>query len=391
MKRLVFILLTITAFMSASAASPLYNILQKSGDKDNERWNSARQEVLSRNFDLAISLYNAEVELQKSKRSQGRQVSEELLSEYAYALALAQIQSEALKVLDIAMSLESNKGVSPFYIFSILYLTGHPEIVDILSGTTLEKWCAQSPGWLRGYAFDLNKQYAAPSDIEIPDDVSGIKHLRLLMSQDRKTEALAYADVFTKTFPNNQTGFLLASAVWEKFDCYSTAYAQFKKAQTLASAPGALMTETSMQKQGELLLERSEKIGNRPAFGSFPMTFISAGIGYASKSFSIQGRYGVSNGPLSISFDVSFIVPDKGDFTSNYGATCYYRWRTLVTGMGIALNDSKFSFAPTVGLSFLNKKGTSSFDIMMNCYLPTSSGSKTSLTISIGKTFYFKL
>lgn len=385
-----FFILWVTVF-SASALLPIQNIIKKDIDKAETLRDNARKEILAGNLNEAVGLYNAAVELQKAKRSQGRQVSEELLAEYAYALALSQIQSKALETLDLAMSLENSKGVSPFYIYSVLSLTGHKDVTKILSGSLSGTWYSQAPGWLKNRAAEINEKYEAPSAIEFTDEKSGIKELQSLITQDRKLEAVVYADVFTKTFPNNQTGYLLASTAWEKLNCYTAAYNNFGKACELASAPGALMPEKSLLKQRAFLLEKANKSGNRPIFIPVPMTFVYAGLGYASKSFTLQGRSGISYGQFSLSFDLTLFIPEKGDVTSTYGITGYYRWKKLVSGMGIAVNDGNFTFSPTVGLSFLNSKGTSSFDIMMNCYVPTSSGSSATFTISVGKTYYFKL
>lgn len=389
MKNLTVIIILLVTALGVSAANPISAILKS--DKSSSRWQEARKQLLDGSVDEAIQLYAFEIEFEKGKRTQGSQVSVELLSEYAYALALAQAQPQALEFIDIAVSMQSNTVVAPFYIYSVLYVTGHKGIVDTLSGVSFEKWCSQAPAWIRDRAVGLNSSYASSSSISFADAQSGIREISSLLAQDRKIEALAYGTVFTKEFPDDQMGYLLESSAWEKLDCFSSASECFDKAYSLASVTGSLMNAESLRKQKDFLQKKSGKKGNLPTFINRLSAYVYGGIGYSGKSFNIQGRYGVVNGPVSLAFDVSLFVPDKGKTIYSYGATGYYRWKKLVTGLGLSMYDNDFSFTPTVGLSFLNSKGTSSFDIMLTTYVPTSRGADVSINISVGKTFYFKL
>ena len=82
-------------------------------------------------------------------------------------------------------------------------------------------------------------------------------------------------------------------------------------------------------------------------------------------------------------------------FSGTIGLSVYKAWGILVAGLGLSEqfseNSDMFSLAPSIGLTFLNKAQTSSFDIMLNGYVPFSSNQKFSYSISIGKTVYYDL
>ena len=79
----------------------------------------------------------------------------------------------------------------------------------------------------------------------------------------------------------------------------------------------------------------------------------------------------------------------------NIGLSAYKAFGVFVVGLGVNQQFAKeanvFSLAPSVGLSFLNKSQTSSFDVTLNGYVPFSSDQEFSYSISVGKTIYFDL
>ena len=383
-------LFCVEAAEPSSISSTLRNAVAKDVPAETLR-DQARKALLDENLDESIRLYSSAVARQQETRSQGRQVSPELLGEYAYALALAQAQAEALKTVDLALNLSDLKEVPEFYIYSVLYVIGNPDEAETLAGCKEPEWCAKAPKWLNGQGCRLNDRYAAPSAIIIPDAASGLKELRFLTSKNRKIEALAYGAAFMKQYPRNQFGYLLSSSVWENLKCYTQAYLTFEKGYALAGSEGSLLSKEAMLPQYNYLKEQSQKKGNKRAFSPPVMTYIYGGVGYGSKNFTMQARYGLTQGPLSVSLDASMSIPSKGKVSYSFGVTGYYRWKILVAGLGMAFYDKSFAFTPTVGMSFYNHSHTSSLDIMLTSYLPVSGRASCGFTLSIGKSFYFKL
>ena len=358
---------------------------------DNQLRNHARGTLMAGDLNQSVELYCEAVNRQQQKRLQGRQVSEELLGEYAYALALAQIQEEALKTIDLAINISSLKPVPEFYIYSVLYLTGYKEIADVLADADIDRWCKKAPKWLNGKGCEINEKYAAQSAISINDKTNGIKTIRNLISNNRKIEALAYSTSFMEQYPEDQLGYLLASSAWENVKCYTQAYATFEKGYALSEKEYKSLTKEAMTSQYEYLQKQSRKYGNKKSFSIPILTYIYGGIGYGNKSFTVQARYGVSQGPFSASFDASYSIPNKGKSSYSVGVTGYYRWWKMMTGLGLALYDKSFAITPSIGMSFLNSSGTSSLDLMLTSYFPIGGSASCGLTFTIGKTFYFKL
>lgn len=394
-KILLFLIISSTLFCAEAAGADAVNEIMLSMPEtdvsDKSLQEQARRSLLAENLDESIRFYAAAVARQQEVRSQGRQVSPELLGEYAYALALAQAQSQALKTIDIALSLSSLRDVPQFYIFAVLFVTGFPDEADILAGCNAEVWCKKAPKWLNGQGFRINARYAAPSAIQIGSISSGVKDLRSLVSNKRKIEAVAYSSAFMTQFPESQLAYLLASSAWENLKCYKQAFQTFEKGFILADKEGASLTRQAMLAQYDYLQKQSRKKGDRMAFSPPVMTYIYGGVGYGNQNFTLQARYGMTQGPLSVSFDASISIPDGGKVYQSYGVTGYYRWKKLVAGLGMAYYDKSFAFTPTIGLSFFNSSRTSSLDLMLTSYLPIGGNASCGFTLSIGKTFYFKL
>lgn len=123
------------------------------------------------------------------------------------------------------------------------------------------------------------------------------------------------------------------------------------------------------------------------------MTYVGASA--AKDMYSLNGRMGLyTSNKFSASLNVGLNYASE-EFSGSIGVSGYKAWGIFVGGLGITdmfgKDSNTFSLTPSVGLSFLNKGQTSSFDIMVNGYIPFSSEQKFSYSISIGKTIYFDL
>ena len=123
------------------------------------------------------------------------------------------------------------------------------------------------------------------------------------------------------------------------------------------------------------------------------MTYVGASA--AKDMYSLNGRMGLyTSNKFSASLNVGLNYAGE-KFSGSIGVSGYKAWGIFVCGLGITDMFGKdmntFSLTPSVGLSFLNKRQTSSFDITLSGYVPFSSDQEFSYSISIGKTIYFDL
>ena len=123
------------------------------------------------------------------------------------------------------------------------------------------------------------------------------------------------------------------------------------------------------------------------------MTYVGASA--AKDMYSLNGRVGLyTSNKFSASLNVGVNYASE-EFSGSIGVSGYKVWGIFVGGLGITdmfgKDTNTFSLTPSIGLSFLDKSQTSSFDIMVNGYIPFSSEQKFSYSISIGKTIYFDL
>ena len=123
------------------------------------------------------------------------------------------------------------------------------------------------------------------------------------------------------------------------------------------------------------------------------MTYVGASA--ANDMYSLNGRMGLyTSNKFSASLNLGLNYGGE-QFSGSIGLSAYKAWGILVGGVGITDTFGKdtnvLSLTSSIGLSFLSKDQTSSFDIMVNGYVPFSSGQKFSYGISLGKTIYFDL
>jgi len=341
----------------------------------------ARNAVLSEDFNKAIYIYNILIDSQKEKRTQGSQVSNELVAEYAYALSLAGAQEMSLVNIDIALNLDIPNQSIYYYIGSILEINGFDNISEPYS------LVAQQPKWLQGKGNVLNERYKSPILLPLENSSEAINHITECIKESRLIEAICYSTYLTQLMPSLQSGWLLQSAVFEKLGFFNYALASYEKGMALSekALPG-------MDTQLSHLKKQSGKKGNTIKTWQ-TQSMIYGGLSYSNENLSINGRYGIYCGKLSYAANVSLGFPSNGDCSFYTGISCYYNIKKFFTGLGVGWqtvgSSSTFSFSPTVGVSFINAKRTSSFDISLGLNVPFSSGMNTSMVITIGKTFYF--
>ncbi len=126
-----------------------------------------------------------------------------------------------------------------------------------------------------------------------------------------------------------------------------------------------------------------------------PKMMLYVGASAAKDLYALNGRWGLyTSNKFSASLNVGANYASD-QFSGSVGVSAYKAWGIFVGGLGIADQFGKdtnvLSLTPSIGLTFLNKSQTSSFDITLSGYVPFSSDQKFSYSISIGKTIYFDL
>lgn len=387
MNRLIITLLMAFTFGGAQAQNSEASVrIQKfSADKSDEiSLDKARLAVLNEELDRAIYIYGILIDRQKEERSQGKQVSNEILAEYAYVLALSGAQEAALVNIDLALNLKVPSKTIYFYVGSILGIVGFAEYAEPF------REAGKEPQWLDGKGKELNDRYRSPALLSIEKTDETIKHISACTRDSRYIEALCFASCLTHINPSLQAAWLLQSAVFEKLGCFTYAFQSFEKGLGLCGnreMPG-------MEKQLSYLRKKSEKSGNR--LNEWQLgSMVYGGLTYSNKTTSINARYGIYSGPFSVSLNMNVGIPSHGDASYYIGLSSYYNIRKFFTGLGLGLQksgkSSTFTFSPTVGLSLINKRRTSSFDISIYYSIPCKSGVDSTVGITIGKTFYFNI
>lgn len=327
----------------------------------------------------------------QSQRNAGHGVSGELLAEYSYALALHHDFEAALMNIDRARMVGTKYG--DFYAAQVLTLMGYDKAAQQLMKQ------AKVPDWINGIYQGLNEKYRTVASINRDAPETALKRANKLAANRQTIQAMALFEELAAIYPNTHIIYVDYSTVWESLGYY--AYA----AQLLQKGIGLMPQEQNENKQ--IFENHLAKVNEQKArfenaswlkrlLGMNPpkmMTFVGASA--AKDMYSLNGRLGVyTSNKFSASLNVGVNYVSE-ELSGSIGVSGYKAWGVLVGGLGITdmfgKDQNTLSLTPSVGLSFLNKSQTSSFDIMVNGYIPFSSEQKCSYSISIGKTIYFDL
>lgn len=351
----------------------------------------ARESVLKNQIDSAVLLFADAIKYENTNRSSGNGISGDLIAEYAYALALHHDFEAALMNIDRARMVGTKYG--DFYAVQVLTLMGYKDAAQQLMRQ------AKVPEWISGCYQELTEKYKTTASINREAPETALKRANKLAANRQTIQAIALFEELAAIYPNTYIIYVDYSTVWESLGHY--AYA----AQLLQKGIELMPQEESETKQifsNHLtkVNELKEKFENaswmKRLLGVNPpklMTYVGASA--AKDMYSLNGRLGVyTSNKFSASLNVG-VNYANGDFSGSIGVSAYKAWGVFVGGLGITdmfgKDTNTLSLSPSIGLSFLDKNQTSSFDIMVNGYIPFSSEQKFSYSISIGKTIYFDL
>lgn len=257
------------------------------------------------------------------------------------------------------------------------------------------------PNWINGVYQGLNKKYTVTVTINKDSPEKTLKRANKLAANKQTIQAIVLFDELTAAYSNIPIIYIDYSTVWERLGYYEYASQLLQKGlnempQDLDNSDSQKILVNHLNSVNAMKTKYENAPWLKRILGMDPpklMTYV--GASFAKDMYSIDGRMGTyTSNKFSSSLNIGLNYAGK-QFSGSIGLSAYKAWGILVAGIGLSdqfsSNANIFSFAPSVGLTFLNKSQTSSFDIMFNGYVPFSSNQKFSYSISIGKTIYFDL
>ena len=365
--------------------------------------NARKQLQNSQTCESTVQYYNA-IYNQQINRSVGTGVSGDLLAEYSYVLALRHNFEAALMNIDRARMVGTKYG--DFYAAQVLTLMGYTDAAQKLMKQ------AKVPDWISGTYQGLNDKYKTMVStnrpmVSINRDApeTALKRANKLAANRQTIQAIALFEELSAIYPNTYIIYVDYSTVWESLGNY--AYAAHLLQKGIDLMPEESGIENPLQQNKQIFQNHLAKVNQMKAsfenaswlkrlLGMNPpkmMTYVGASA--AKDFYSLNGRMGVyTSNKFSASLNLGLNYASE-EFSGSVGISAYKAWGIFVSGLGVTdmfgKDSNTFSLTPSVGLSFLNKSQTSSFDIMVNGYVPFSSDQKFSYSISVGKTIYFDL
>lgn len=354
---------------------------------------AAREFVLKGDFDRAISYYSSLLEKDTANVS--------LNGEYAYALALDGIYDAALSRLDRVWSLKDKSPDINFFISQVYALMGLNELAgEFMKGVRPKKdipsWInKQAPAMLEKYRYRPSGSESAQSE----DVAVRFKRANRMTAQNCDIQALAAFEGIISEYPGEYLPYVGYSIALEKTSLFERSAQEIEKAISITG--NSQENSNTRQLLDKRLVTVKNKIGKGESAkysGNMmkdKMFTAYAGGMVAESYISLNGKIGTyQSGFGSVSVDLG-LSSASGISSFNAGVQSYYRTKkVLVAGYGLtaSLQDgsSTVYFKISLGVSFMNKKKTSSFDIFLDGQEPlTPKGAATIMGLSMGRSVYF--
>lgn len=359
---------------------------------------ASRYALKSGNIAQAVKEYADAIVIAENSRTAGSGISGDLLAEYSYALALHHDFEAALMNIDRARLVGTKYG--DFYAAQVLAVMGYKEAAQQLMRQ------AKIPEWISGSYHELTEKYkmmvstnhpTASINRDAPE--VALKRANKLAANRQTIQAMALFEELIAIYPDTYIIYVDYSTVWESLGYYGYAVHQLQKGIGLMpqeQGENKQIFQNHLAKVNEMKASFENASWLKRLLGMNPpklMTYVGASA--AKDMYSLNGRMGFyTSNKFSASLNVGLNYANE-EFFGSIGVSGYKTWGIFVGGLGITdmfgKDTNTLSLTPSVGLSFLNKNQTSSFDIMVNGYIPFSSEQKFSYSISVGKTIYFDL
>lgn len=345
-------------------------------------------------IDKAVLCYSLAVDEAKKQRNSGSGVDGTLMAEYAYALALHHDFEAALINIDRARNLGTKYG--DFYAAQILSMMGYTEPANELMRDS------EIPDWVSPFYLSYKAKYAVKSfSINSEAPQMALDRANRLAANQQTIQAVALYEELSTIYPNTYIIHIDYSTLWESL-------AHYEYAQKLLSKGISLMPTDTINRDARTACEEhlrklhvQDSITNRTPLVKKMQTLPTpkimnyVGLSAAKESFSVNGKVGLyttKKFSYTMNLGISLI---SGNIMESIGISTYKSFSIFVVGLGISgqfANEAiSLGLSPSVGLTFLNKEQTSSFDITWGFFLPITSDGVFSYNLSLGKTYYIDI
>lgn len=345
----------------------------------------ARESFRAGRYDEAAARYEACIAHAQANRSPSHGVDGNMVGEYAVVLALQGKHELALLNADRARGLGATWG--DWYGQQVLKIAGCDDVAQAFSQPATPTWLIAKE------VSELESRYSQVVKLEQVVTRSDLRRFYVLQSSGQTVQALALMDALMKTYPDVAVLHSSYSDLCEQMGNARLAASELNTAVSLMDAndPGRTAANEHLRELQLIQNKASEKLSWLQKQEARFIWYVGGTV--AKKSYSLNTRLGLyTKNHSSYSINVGASLIDK-KFGGNIGLSYYYTFHKLVLGSGLTYQFSKdshvVSFSPSIGLTFLNASQTSSFDITLGAHFPFTGGGKTSLFLSLGKTFYF--
>jgi len=327
-----------------------------------------------------------------------------LISEYAYALALGGIYDAALIELDLLWPIDKASAGSNYFASQVFELMGYSELANALGKQSVS---FKIPVWIETKSTLLLNKYRhknRDSDTIIPEElIAAFNRANELASQNSYFQALALFQKITDQYPQEFLPYVGFSITLEKVGALE------KSVQTLDKGISMVPDDAEHKEIKQVLQQRAvtirQKMKTLPAAAALPlqqtnvreekgsqmMAYVGGMITSSYTNFNFRYGYFVS-GKSNASVDYG-LTNSSGISSSNLGFTFYSREKSFVYGTGLMASfmngTSTMYYKVSVGISFMNEKRTSSYDLFMDGNMGFKKQTPTVINLSIGKSLYF--
>jgi tetratricopeptide (TPR) repeat protein len=327
-----------------------------------------------------------------------------LISEYAYALALGGIYDAALVQLDRIWLIEQTSVDVNFFTSQVFLLMDQ---FDLASVFWKENQQNKIPGWIASKSALLLQKYKRKSSVQESmtqeEVIAKFKLANDMASGGSLFQSLELYREIIDQCPDEFLPYVGFSLTLQKIG------ANEKSLRILEKGISVIPDDTEHREIKQILEKRKasikqniytspekivlplHKIKESEILNSQMMAYVGGMIAPSYSNFNGRFGYFVS-GKSNASIDLG-VTKTSGSSYSNIGLSMYSRKEKFVFGTGLQaiLRDGSSSFYAkiSIGLSFMNKKRTASFDVFLDGNAGLSKGAPTLISMSVGRSVYF--
>ena len=361
----------------------------------NDERTKARQLILNENKVRAIKVYGSLIEKDSTNSL--------LMAEGAYALALAGLYDGALYRLDRCWSSGTKSPDLNFFTAQVFALMGYD---DLANEFWKESEKNKIPEWIKNKYKSLLLKNKRNNELRNPptpeETTSKFNIANSLAADDSYIQSIGLFQEITYFYPNDYLPYVGYSITLEKAGALNKSIEAMQKAiSLLENTPDDNENRKLYEERLSELQKKTTKIPvntlpglyqvnlldqNRPQVMTYAGGMVSANL----TNFNLRFGYfitGKSNAAIDFNYSYS-----NGNSRTNFGLSYYTRSKIFVTGLGLSVmsfdGESSASYKISVGISLMNKKKSSSFDVFVDANNGFKTGSYMSYMVSVGTSLY---